>query len=187
MIQKTTEKKLNLDIFKKSYLLDREILESLSNILINGIFEKSKNPLNSKKKIIEEKQIENFKMENKENFDKEEISKLIKNFNLVNEERKKFRLIIKKMLKKKFWLILKSEKKNENLFINKIKGINLEILKIRIEKFEKTQKNLLKSNREKNIEIENLNEIKKNLETKLQKSKKELKNFLLFDKKKKKV
>lgn len=171
MTENKTEKKLNLDIFEKSYLLDSDILFSLGSILINGVFEKKENF---------EKKNYNFKTEKIENIKKEDLSNFIKTFNSVNDERKKFRLIIKKMLKKKFWQTIQTEK-NNNFFLSKIKGINLEILKAKILKFEKKEKIFLEKEKIKNTEIENLKKLKEIIENKLQMSQKQLKETLMCD------
>ena len=180
--------KKNPEFLEKSIILDSEIYYKLGGILLNTKInynlknQKNENfPKNQKNlKIFENEQ--NF--ETSDNFEennfllKKKLKEIIKFFNVVNNERIYLREILVELIKKKFWKIL-NEKKNEDFFINKIKGINLEILKKSIEKLNFEKKKNLDLIEKKKKMIFKLKENNENLENELKKAKENFKKILL--------
>ena len=126
----------NFEIIEDSMELDTEIYVRLSGILINEVLQSNPDSISSSLNITEI--CKNFDTNdstaednslNKEHNKK--IISLVTLFDLVNKERVALRSILIKLIKKKFWK-LKLNKQNSNFFINKTKGINIEVLKKRI-------------------------------------------------------
>lgn len=185
------EKKKNLttNLLQNSLLLDRDILASLANIFLNGILN-----FNQKSEINENQiseKINSFLTSKNDSFDpndNSELSKLNKKlkeviliFEKVNRERKIFRELIMEMLKNKFWKI--KEEEECGLFINRVEGLNLEILKKKIEKFEKEKTLFEKLDYEKDKKIKKLNLINENLTNEAKKNKDELMGYILNENK----
>ena len=134
-------KKIDIELIQNSIKLDTKIYIKLSGILINKILEfkldlisspnyNFSNIMKTDFNSTTEKDInESLTLENKK------IKKLIEVFDQVNKERLALRESLILLIKKKFWKITEN-KNNSDFFVNKIKGLDLEVMKKRIEKLE---------------------------------------------------
>ena len=164
------------NLLRKSMNLDYEIYQKLSGLyLFSFINKKNKFGKEINKKIESgiKKDYSEYLLHENEEFESLffKYEKLFSFFEIINEERKIFRDIIRKMLNNKFWQL---EKKNDESFYNKIKGLNIEILKKKINDLEEK---VLRINIKKNMIS------KQNLELKsdLKKNKGYLKRLLNLD------
>ena len=188
------KKNLTKNLLENSLLLDRDILGSLANIFLSGLINFSPNSEINENDLTEKMNSfltsKNDSIDPNEKIDEyQKLNKKLKDviliFEKVNRERKIFREIIMEMLKKKFWKIKKEEECE--LFINRLEGLNLEILKTKINKYENEKINFTKLDNEKDLKIQKLYEINDKLTKEAQKDKDDLKKFLLNETKPKKA
>lgn len=131
---------LDLNIIQDSMELDTDIYIKLSGILINEVINNIPDSVPPSFKLSEI--FKNFHNDSTaegdviNNENNKKLGVLIKLFDTVNKERISLREILIKLIKKKFWK-LKLDKKNSNFYMNKFKGINIEVLKNRLENLEK--------------------------------------------------
>jgi hypothetical protein len=138
----TVEKMVNYNLLQESVILDTKIYIKLSGILLNEILdykidntkiffsnisEKIKTDFNS---TAEKEVNESINNDNKK------MNEIIKIFHEVNKERLALRDTLVKLIKKQFWKTIQN-KDNENFFVNKFRGIDINVMKNRIEKLEK--------------------------------------------------
>lgn len=165
-IEKLKKKEFIPNLFKNSINLDLEIYKKLSGLLLLKLVDINKiDDKNYKKQYFNKKMEKELKKDYNDylSYEKEEFENLILKyekvfhlFQVVNMERKIFRNIVEKMLKKKFWKVENSD----NLLYDKIKGVNIEVLQKRINILDNS---ILKLKNEKEIlKKENL-ELHKNL------------------------
>jgi hypothetical protein len=175
-----------------SLALDSDIYFKLGGILLNKNFNAT---FSEKIKFIDDKKgnflsKSNFNSsffetkESNENFSKikTKMTQMCDLFESVNNERVLLRKIFVELINKKFWQI-SIDKKNEDFFVNKIQGINLEVLKKKIDRLnqiieEKDKK--ISKNAKLIIKLKKENE---SIEQELLKSKEDIKNMMLNKKK----
>ena len=177
--------KLNPDILNESMELDRTIYFSLSSLLINKNikFENNKTPEFSLRKTTMPGIIQFNENEDSENNNKfmNNIKSFSEIFERVNSERKNFRNIVVSFLRNRFWKITNS-KKNQKFFVNKIKGINVQI---QLKKITKLESKIDDLNRKIHIIIKKNNQLQEKfskLKKELDNKKEEFKNLLKQDK-----
>lgn len=174
-IKSTQNKKMKkINFFEKSVELDKIIHKNLTSILLNDFSFDNKNDKN----CFSENEICEKNIPLKDDFTQKNINTISKIFSKVNKERIFFRDLVKKLFKKKFWQI-KLKKKSSEIFLNKIDGINNEILSVRIEKLEEESEKL-KDIIKKNIgKIEHLVKLNEDMTDEVGKTKNELKNYIM--------
>ena len=178
--------KLNPDILNESMELDKDIYFKLSSILINKNIkiEKNKTSEMSLRKTTIMPGITQVYEENdmiKNNTFLNNVKSFSEIFEKVNLERKNFRNIVVSFLKNKFWKITNS-KKSKKFFVNKIKGINIQVQLKRINILESTIEDL---KRKINIILKKNNQLQEKyseLRKDFDKKKEEFKNILKQDK-----
>lgn len=175
----------NPEFLQNSIKLDSDIYFKLGGILLNKKIDYDllkEIDIQQNLKNIDQKIFDTTDDFNENNILKEKLKEIIEIFNSVNSERIFLREILIQLINKKFWKI-ENDIKNENFFINKIKGINFEILKKTIQKKTKEIEKNLETIQKKNKLIGKLKESNESLEISLQKSKENFKNLMLNNKK----